>query len=254
MHSEDKLIVDTPEQIALEFPLAGIGSRFLAIAFDTLLQVVVTVLAFLALLALIVVVPRTVEHVSGSAIPALMVLFWFLIYWGYFAIFEIVWKGQTPGKRRAGIRVIHRSGRPLNAFEAIARNFMRVVDGLPALYGVGIVTMMLNRYQRRLGDYVAGTVVVHDRVSTGTPHVLNEVRSMGALAGATRKITPDELVVIESYLQRRFELPPEVRLAASQRLVAMVGEKTALQPEAGHSNDDFLEDIARQVRDIARLR
>ena len=168
-----------------------------------------------------------------------MVLSWFLMYWGYFAIFEIVWKGQTPGKRRAKIRVIHMSGRPLNAFESIARNFMRVVDGLPAAYAVGVITMMLNRYNRRLGDYVAGTVVVHDRIATDGSPILGDMRGVSASADAIRKITPDELVVIESYLHRRFDLPAEVRTAASQRLVTMVSEKTALQPEPGHPTTIF---------------
>ena len=84
------------------------------------------------------------------------------MYWGYFAFFEAVWRGQTPGKRYVGIRVIKESGRPIDAFEAIGRNLMRGIDGLPGFYGVGLVCMMLNQQHRRLGDFVAGTVVVHE--------------------------------------------------------------------------------------------
>ena len=68
----------------------------------------------------------------------------FCLNWGYYAIFEALWKGQTPGKRWAKIRVIKDSGRPINAFEAISRNLIRFVDFLPFFYGVGVITMLLN--------------------------------------------------------------------------------------------------------------
>src|SRR5438445_1721224 len=110
--SFEQLKIDTPEQIALELPLAGIGSRFLAIAIDTLIQValyVITGLVFLLTLPLGSSVFMFLPRLIG---PAMAVFILFAIYWGYFAIFEILWKGQTPGKRYAGIRVIKESGRP----------------------------------------------------------------------------------------------------------------------------------------------
>ena len=139
--SFEQLKIDTPEQIALELPLAGIGSRFLAIAIDTLIQValyLITGLIFLLLLpegfSIFTFLPKTLG-------PAMAIFVGFAIYWGYFAVFEVVWKGQTPGKRVAGIRVIKESGRPINAFEAIGRNLMRAVDVMPGIYGVGLVCM-----------------------------------------------------------------------------------------------------------------
>src|SRR5215475_15614801 len=160
--SFEQLKIDTPEQIALELPLAGIGSRFLAIAIDTLIQValyLITGLVFLLLLpeglSIFTFLPKTIG-------PALAIFVGFAIYWGYFAVFEIIWRGQTPGKRIAGIRVIKDSGRPINAFEAIGRNLVRAIDFLPLFYGVGVITMLLNAKHRRLGDYVAGTLVVHE--------------------------------------------------------------------------------------------
>ena len=96
---------------------------------------------------------------------AFYVILVFCVYWGYFALFEIFLKGQTPGKKYAGIRVIKDSGRPINAFEAVTRNLMRAVDSLPGFYGVGLATMMLNKQSRRLGDLVAGTIVVHEKLT-----------------------------------------------------------------------------------------
>ena len=130
MDSIDQLKIDTPEQIALELPLAGIGSRFLAIAIDTLIQT-----ALYLIVGLIVILTLPVDSMFTFLPrligPALAVFLIFAIYWGYFAIFEALWKGQTPGKRFAGIRVIKESGRPINAFEAVGRNLMRAVDVLP---------------------------------------------------------------------------------------------------------------------------
>ena len=94
---------------------------------------------------------------------ALTVLPVFAAQWGYFAIFEILWKGQTPGKRQAGIRVINETGREASVYEAVARNLLRAVDALPGPYAVGAIVMFLSPQSKRIGDYVAGTVVIHDR-------------------------------------------------------------------------------------------
>src|SRR5947208_5873092 len=96
-------------------------------------------------------------------IRAVLTIVYFCLIWGYFAFFEALWKGQTPGKRWAGIRVIKETGRPIDTFEAIARNFLRAVDWFPGFYGVGIVTMLMNSNNRRLGDYMVGTLVIRDK-------------------------------------------------------------------------------------------
>src|SRR3954447_16044608 len=154
-----KFSIDTPEQVMLEFSVAGIGSRFLAVLVDSLIQ------ALAALLIILVGVGvAATSKMSAIWAGAVAIFFGFIIYWGYFAGFEAIWKGQTPGKRVLKIRVIKNNGRPINIYEAIGRNLMRAIDSLPFLYGVGLITMALNRNNRRLGDFVAGTVVVHERV------------------------------------------------------------------------------------------
>ena len=168
MQSLDRLDIDTPEQIALELPLAGIGSRFLALAIDSLLQVVV-VIAVVIVGALMASGSRRtdwsgLDRFFSQTIGAIvLVLLPFCLYWGYFAFFEVLWQGRTPGKRVAGIRVIHQSGRPMTAIECIGRNLMRGVDILPGMYGVGLICMMCNAQNRRVGDFIAGTIVVHDK-------------------------------------------------------------------------------------------
>jgi uncharacterized RDD family membrane protein YckC len=257
MQSTDQLKIDTPEQIALELPLAGIGSRFLALAIDTVLQTVLYVVGGFALIFAgksVVGLDRYFRWIPPSFGSALAILFVFCVYWGYFAFFEIIWSGQTPGKRYAGIRVIHSSGRAINTYEAIGRNLLRGVDGLPALYGVGIVCMMLNDQHRRVGDYVAGTVVVHDQRA----HDLRPDWNLKAVGSTSNpqvaQVTAEELALIETYLQRRDALDVNVRDNTAYQIASRVTAKTGLQREPSQSLDDFLEAVARQVRDSARFR
>src|SRR5438270_2982985 len=105
----DELKIDTPEQIALELPLAGIGSRFLALAIDTLIQVALYIVTGIILLLTLPLGSSIFTFLPKLVGPAVAIFILFAVYWGYFAIFEAVWQGQTPGKRYAGIRVIKES-------------------------------------------------------------------------------------------------------------------------------------------------
>ena len=253
MDATERLKIETPEQIVLELPLSGIGSRFLALMVDTLVQIAAFLLA---LLLLLLGTSRSFVTLTGvdfvrSLGPALFVLFSFSLYWGYFAFFEILWKGQTPGKRLAGIRVIKDSGRPIDATAAILRNLLRAIDVLPGMYGVGVIAMVLNRQSRRVGDFVAGTVVVHDR-RTGERRMDWSPAPAARPSREAALITEEEVVLIETYLERRFSLDPRVGRAMALQIVARVTERSGLSPEPGQSIDEFLETAARQARDASR--
>lgn len=248
----ERLTIETPEQIALELPLAGVGSRFLAIAVDTLLQIAVFAAAVLVL--------AIFGFFTGGAwltaclAPVVFVFLTFCLYWGYFAYFETIWKGQTPGKRVAHIRVIKESGRPINAFEAIARNLVRAVDFLPALYGVGIVCMLLNKRNRRLGDFVAGTVVVHESPTEEVMPYVDDA-SPGATSVTTdvAQLAREDLLLIETYLQRRNDLPPYVQESMARKIAAKIREKAGIADDRRQSPDQFLEAVARRIRENARF-
>jgi uncharacterized RDD family membrane protein YckC len=252
--SYEQLKIDTPEQIALELPLAGIGSRFLAMAIDTLIQAALYLLTGLIFLILLPDGFSIFSFLPKTLGPAIAIFIGFAIYWGYFAIFEIIWKGQTPGKRLAGIRVIKESGRPINAFEAIGRNFLRAVDMQPGiLYGVGLMCMILNKQSRRLGDFVAGTVVVHEKPTDEVRPTWNTAIEDTSAASGLGQVTAEELVLIETYLSRRFELDAEVRLRTAVQIADRIKAKTGLQPHSHQHVDDFLEEAARKVRDRGRF-
>lgn len=246
--------IDTPEQIALELPLAGIGSRFLAIAIDTLIQAALYLLTGIIFVLLLPQGLSFFNSLPKTIGPALAIFVGFTIYWGYFAIFETIWKGQTPGKRIVGIRVIKESGRPIHAFEAIGRNLMRSVDMMPGIYGVGLVCMLLNKQSRRLGDFVAGTVVVHEKPTEQVRPTWNTSSQTVSASGGIGQVTADELVLIETYLSRRFELEPDVRLRTAIQIAERIKAKSGLQPQTHQHVDDFLEEAARQVRDSGRFR
>ena len=252
--SLDKLTIDTPEQIAIEFPLAGIGSRFLAIVFDGLLQVIGYV--FLVLIAL-VATGGELKRAWPSAwnwSAAIFILIIFCLYWGYYAFFEAIWNGQTPGKRKAGIRVIKDTGRSITAFEAIARNLVRVVDQLPGMYAVGCVTMFLNKRSKRLGDFVAGTVVVHEKKEETVAPFFNLQRGAQLPAYPVEKLSNNELVLIETFLARRLDLARDVRAANAKRIAEHITQKLGLPAQPQPDNEDFLEAVAKEYRDSLRYR
>jgi uncharacterized RDD family membrane protein YckC len=249
VYSPDKLTIETPEQIPLEFPLAGIGSRFLAIALDMLLQG----LGFLLIIFIAELLLPTAARFTPRAwtwAAAIFFLVGFVLYSGYYALFEVFWNGQTPGKRLVRIRVIGDSGRPITVYEAVARNLLRIVDQLPGLYVVGIISIFLTARNKRLGDIVAGTVVVHEKA-------MQEVQpDFGAGAAAAvmppgLQISADELELIERFLQRRYDLAPAVRQASAEQIAARLRARLGAAAESSSSAEDYLESLARQKRNSA---
>ena len=247
----EKLIIDTPEQVHLEFVLAGIGSRFMAVLLDTLIQGAL----YLVLFIVFAVALSNPFASTRTWIVALGILVFFTIYWGYFTLFEIFWKGQTPGKRWAGIRVIKDSGRPINAFEAMTRNLVRIVDWFPAIYGVGVVTMLLNAKNRRLGDFAAGTLVVHETSEKESSLFFNTASTTEFIFPQAAHLTLQEADLIEAFLARRLDIPPAIRQQNARRIVEMVATRLNIPAESRPlDNENFLEILVREFRNRARLR
>jgi uncharacterized RDD family membrane protein YckC len=143
----------TPEKVPLTYRVAGIGARFLAWLIDG---------AFILGLAFIgVLFSLPLEAGRPGLGQALMVLWSFVLMWGYFLFFEWLWIGQTPGKRVLGIRVIQSKGTAISFSQSAVRNILRAADSLPVFYVLGFVAAATNREHRRLGDLAADTLVVH---------------------------------------------------------------------------------------------
>jgi uncharacterized RDD family membrane protein YckC len=252
MSSDDKLIIETPEQTVLEFPLAGIGSRALALAIDTLLQIGAALV--LILIAALISYEAIVPQLGKQYLYAILIFGAFLMEFGYFAFFETIWNGQTPGKRWTRLRVITDSGRPIHAQAAILRNLMRIVDALPSLYAVGIVTCLISSQSKRIGDYVAGTVVVHEKSLPGGASVWDAPPANLLATPVSRALTAGELQLVETFLERRSSLQEEVRRSMARQIADRLTQGRTDSPEPIQEPEKFLEALAEQSRNRAHFR
>jgi len=248
----DKLSIKTPEQTVLEFEVAGIGSRFLALAWDTLLQILVGI----GLSVVFVVAGLSMPSVARSGIwfLAITVLAYFVLYFGYFAIFEILWNGQTPGKKKEGLRVIKDSGRPITPAEAVGRNLMRIVDQMPVLYAIGICSVLLSRQNKRLGDFVAGTIVIHEKSLLDAKPVWESAPAAKARPQTTygsERLSPDEFALVEAFLNRRSSLPSDVRFNMADRIATQIRSKLSLPPGELLYAEKLLEAVVHERRSSA---
>ncbi len=249
----DKLTIETPEQIPLEFPLAGIGSRFLAMAVDMLFQFVFFMLMIIAGMILFAGLTAISERAGLWGI-AIFILVAFLVQFGYFAFFEALWNGQTPGKRYVHIRVIKETGRPITTYEAVTRNLMRIIDSIPA-YGVGILSMLLSSKNKRLGDFVAGTVVVHEKPLAEQAKVSWNPAATPAPTGYdVGQLTPEEFQLIETFLLRREQLGTDVRARMARQIADRVAEKLGISQEDRRQCELLLERLANEYRSRAQYR
>lgn len=250
MSAPGKLTIETPEQVDLEFTLASVGSRFLALALDSLIQA--------AAIAAVILIAVAVSFASGVAwssgvgpwISAAVVLTFFVLYYGYFAAFEAAWSGQTPGKRIIGLRVLATTGRPVSPYEAILRNVVRIADQMPGIYGIGILFVLVTDRNQRLGDLAAGTVVVHERPIEA--HDSEEVGRAARARHGAHRLVPEEAAVIETFLRRRSELTASARLRASRQIAARI--KTRLDVATIGDEEAFLEEIMAEYRAAGRYR
>ena len=132
--------VETPENVDFEYRLAGIGTRFGAAAIDSLIQAGILITALLILAAVVPSLagsrglfdPRAWEETAGWVV-AVYIILTFVVLWGYYVFFETVMRGQTPGKRAVGLRVVKRNGTPIHFGDSVVRNIVRFVDFLPML-------------------------------------------------------------------------------------------------------------------------
>jgi uncharacterized RDD family membrane protein YckC len=271
----DQLIIDTPEQVSIRFPLAGIGSRFLAILIDTLLQAAGYVALVLIFILIISASPKSgatgeLSHTGEKWLIAGLILFHFLMYWGYFTLFEAFWNGQTPGKKLFKIRVIQDSGRQITFFESLIRNLIRIVDLLPSFYLVGIIAMACNRQHKRLGDLAAGTLVVHERPTeepiwggTGPrtitaaafqpaeiePDFLSQYNLAVALpADSIARLSAEDLNVIDRFFSRALDMDLNTRAQIAARLAAQMCAKMNIEVPKDINPERVLEAIAHQLR------
>lgn len=258
---DDELIIETPERVELHYVLASVGNRFLASAIDHLIQAGLLVAIGLITLA---VQDWRVAPGMGVWATAIAILIGFSIYWGYFVLFETIWNGQTPGKRLMKLRVVREDGRPVRFFDVFVRNILRLaVDFMPApSYAIGVISIIFSARSKRVGDFVAGTVVIKER-ATEAPS-LNEIISISEIeqrrieraapapfVADTRRLDERDLRALETFLKRRYELAEPSRSALAARIAYSVSTKLGI-PASQIPPENFIEEIERQHRAQSR--
>ena len=260
--TEETLVIETPERVPLHFALASIGNRFLACAVDHTLQIVI--------LTVIIIAFSIIGDFSGLGyqvaeapkwIKAALIILIFLILSGYFVFFEWLWNGQTPGKRWLKLRVLREDGRPITFWEATVRNLLRTFDMMPApFYSIGLISVFITERDQRVGDMVAGTVVVREREAEAP--TFDQVFAAPVSDSALRRsfkpaqftadlsvLTEAEMEVVETFLRRRWDLRDATREWMAWRVAMPVMYK--LRPAydlATFTYEGFLEELLHRYR------
>lgn len=260
--NEEILVIETPERVPLHFALASIGNRFLACSLDHALQLL-TMLLMIISFTLLGDYARLGDQISSAPkwVHAILIVILFLVISGYFAIFEWIWRGQTPGKRLLKLRVIREDGRPITFWEAMVRNLLRNLDMMPALfYSIGLISVFATSRDQRVGDLVAGTVVVREReaeapafaqvfaASVSDPALRRSFRPVEFNADLNG-LTEREIEVVEMFLRRRWDLADMARQWMAWRVALPIMYK--LHPGydlSTFSYEGFLEEVLHRYR------
>ncbi|AFY83637.1 RDD family protein [Oscillatoria acuminata] len=248
----NRINIQTPESVNLEFTLAGIGNRAYALIFDYLIlgliQLALVLLwGFLSwFLADILLNTVATSSRAQQWLSAIWFLLLFAVYVGYFVWFEVFWQGQTPGKRRVQIRVIRDDGRPCGLQQSTLRALLRPVDDL--LF-IGAFLIALSSREKRVGDWVAGTLVIQeDRAIAEANFTLSEsaklLKNQLLERANLSALLPDDFAIIREYLQRRTQITIEARSQIGRQLATQVKRAIILEPlHKKVSAEEFLEAV-----------
>lgn len=210
--------IETPEHFSLTFELAGPLRRAMAYLIDLMFRgLILLVLMWIAMLAGF----TGIFDVDGMAVGAMLIVV-FVLEWGYFVVLELAWDGRSVGKRILGLRVVSADGRPLGAANVLLRNLLRAADFLPNLYALGFLVMATDRKFRRLGDAVAGTLVIYERKDRiDNALFINPPPTQAELALLPQRpdLSGRDLEALEVFL-RRMPQYPDARLLELAELIA----------------------------------
>jgi uncharacterized RDD family membrane protein YckC len=239
--SLDPWQLERPELVALSLPLGGVGARGLAALVDLLA-------VFLCW-----VVGLFVYSIWGDLLGRWQGLSWagqlllvgaiLAAGWGWDVVWEVAWSGQTPGKRALGLRVIRLDGAPVGLPESLVRNALRVVE-LPLGYAPAVLAVALGARRQRLGDLVAGTLVIQERrfdlSRYGAPAAV-ETRWRELRRSAPGLLGPADFERLVDFLQRRAELEEAPRAQLAVRLAALLADRAGVTPPGASQAEPFLE-------------
>jgi uncharacterized RDD family membrane protein YckC len=244
------LRVETPENVEIEYELAGPAARMAAYVIDLLVRIGLF-LALSMITGWILDATELGESALQDIVNGILLVGVFVLEWGYPTLFEAYRRGRTPGKSSVGLRVIRTNGTPISFADAAIRNLLRAVDALPLPYGCGLVSMLISPRFQRLGDLAAGTVVIWDRRVRSTPKRRETKRSAPRLGPGetTTGYRPADrtLVLIDRLEQRLDVLHPARAEEIARPLATVLARRLGISPghEGGSSGTPNVELLLR---------
>ncbi len=213
--------IETPEGVSLRLRAAGALPRAQAWMVDLLLRLVVLFVAM---------IPLALFGKGGNGLAMLLM---FALLWAYSVVCEVWLDGQTLGKRALGLRVVKADGTPVTWLPSVVRNLLRVVDALPGVYGVGLASTLIDPHARRLGDIVAGTMVIHAQ----EPPAGQQVPALPALP-LPQVLAADEQAALVEYAERAGQLTVQRQEELANLLTPLTGQRdtAAIRQLVAHAN------------------
>src|SRR5882762_1406218 len=234
-----RLEVETPHHVLLRYDLAGAGNRGFAAVVDFLLA---TVIAFTA--NLLLTWAGAYNQANLAIFGGLTLIVTLVLIWAYFILLEWLWNGQTIGKRLYRLRVINEDGSPAQFTAVLIRNLLRLVDFLPALYGLGVLVIVLSPKSQRLGDLAAGTYVVRAPRPQVDWFSLRTVTPLGAgVTAETRRMPGEAQRLVREFVAREAQLAPNERARIAGVIAAKLRSYTIEDQQL--SDIDLIHAIAR---------
>ncbi|MDR0362316.1 MAG: RDD family protein [Planctomycetota bacterium] len=233
-----ELKIVTPDLVTFTLRPAGAATRFMAWLLDQMILLLVRILTILAVVG------------SGFHGVILIVIVITALELPYYAFFEWRWAGQTPGKRRFGLRVATTNGARLAMTDVLLRNLVRAADNLPAFMLVGGLFAFFDPLGRRLGDFAAGTIVIAERAGTAGLPPVDRARpnSYNADAACRRRIlaraTHEDRDLANDLMWRRDDLDDEMRIELFRRLAAVFTKRFSLPDAPGLSDEQKVLNVA----------
>jgi uncharacterized RDD family membrane protein YckC len=232
-----QVLINTPENVTIEYELAGVASRCSAAVVDLLIQAAAIFVAIGAYLVL----QYYMHFPDPGWITSALVILLFVLWWGYYVYFETKWNGQTPGKRSHRMRVITSEGAPITLTSAAVRGLIRAVD----LNLIGILSILVTSRNQRLGDLAAGTIVVMENVEwkghLTTSHISNhEYPADNPPVKNIELVTPEQFQAAKRFVERAPELETGIREALAAKIAKPMMQQLGIEDRGDVSYADIL--------------
>lgn len=237
--AQESLDVATPERVSMSLPVAGIGPRVLAYLVDVGLLFAFWTVVYFGLSLLVSDMLGAFQSLAGL-VQVLLVVGVFATQWVYWTAAEVITHGQSLGKKVLRIRVVRADGSPVTFLDSALRNLARAVDFLPVGYALGLLTMLVNVQHRRLGDWLAGTVLIREEAidldryvaaPAAEAAIVDALPVIDTTPTGGARLSSEEVQLVVDYLDRAPQLWPEPRRKLGEQLVDRVSAG-ALDPES----------------------